>query len=562
MSTSMVLSQSTSTIERWTPKNKTAAKKAGEAVLAFLDVATTGFGRATHYNTRLEQQDAELKVHDGLLAVSRDVYAVLLGLDGLTDRARQVAIKKLLSSTRGQDEFISADIEREIIFRLLQDLPPQRMLKLIDALRVGNEELGLKRANNSRTRKLILRTILGNGEKLQLWAVKYRTKLQRALTHAWGKRLTSIIRSILSKPPEARTGKEYEILNRNLIQFAISRFDKGAILDAGREANEKGSAMRAKLDQVVLVALQSVGFILGVRDRLSLPLFKAFEEAKRDLKAGSKLPPEVLEGIRSTYHKGVPKDEILKLTAETMTEGQKVAVQKRAKAAGVQVQADFTSQDPVRLYIFAFENGMTEDVREALRAKAERAAKQFPARFGKLAVIVDTSASMSGDKTQALRPVAAVLAIKDMLVRCADERVVFYPSAGETDPGTEPRLVQPAGDTSLADALVNALCLSPDAVFVLSDGYENTPAGRFAEVVDQVREMGITTPIYHLNPVMAAEAKGIRQLAEGKVPTLPARDPASLGPGMVRGLIEADPVKGINALLRLVLDERKVLTCR
>lgn len=518
----------------WAPKDEPTARAAGKAVTAFLDVATTSFGRATAYNTRLEQQTAELKVHDDLMSASRDVYSILMGLDGLTDRARQVGLKKLLSTHREKDEFLTGDVEREILYMLLHELPPQRMLKLLDALRVGSEELGIKKANNARSRKLILRTLLASS-RLQFWAVKYRSKVAGALTHAWGKRLTGIIRSILAKDPAARDAKENQILASNVAKYVPKDGDRLA------------------------VTLQSVGFVLGVRDRLSLPIFTAFVAAKTDLSKGSKLPAEVLEGLRGTYHKGTPKEKVLELTKDDLTSGQKVAVQKRAKAAGVEVrleESDLLAQDAVKLYIYAFETGMTPAIREALDKKAERAAGQFPARYESVAVIVDASGSMAGDKTQKLRPMAATLALRDMLIRTSERSLVLLAGGVEGERG----LVRPSGDTSLADALVDALCTNPDTVFVLSDGYENTPAGRFAEVVDQVRELGVKTPIYHLNPVMAAEAQGVRQLAEGKVPTLPARDASSLGPGMIRGLIEADPVKGINTLIRLVLSERKALT--
>ena len=520
----------------WAPKDEASAKNAGKAVTAFLDVATTSFGRATAYNTRLEQQDAELKVHDALMGASRDIYSILMGLDGLTDRARQIGLKKLLSTHREKDEFLSGDVEREILYVLLHELPPQRMLKLLDALRVGNEELGIKKANNARARKLILRTLLAS-PRLQFWSVKYRSKVAGALTHAWGKRLTSIIRSILSKDPTTRTALDNEILASNIAKYA---------------AKDKDVAR-------LTVALQSVGFVLGVRDRLTLPIFKAFVEAKKDLSKGGKLPPEVLEGLRGTYHKDVPKERILELTKDDLTSGQKIAVQKRAKAAGVEVkveQDDMLAQDATRLYVYAFETGMTAEIRAALDKKAERSAAQFPAKYGSVAIIVDASGSMAGDKTQKLRPMAATLALRDMLAKTSEKAMVLLAGGQEGERG----LVRPSGDTSLADGLVDALCTNPDVVFVLSDGYENAPAGRFAEVVDQVRELGVKTPIYHLNPVMAAEAQGVRQLAEGKVPTLPARDASTLGPGMLRGLIEADPVKGVNALIRMVLSERKSIT--
>jgi hypothetical protein len=118
---------------------------------------------------------------------------------------------------------------------------------------------------------------------------------------------------------------------------------------------------------------------------------------------------------------------------------------------------------------------------------------------------------------------------------------------------TDTMLIRPAGDTGLAEGLIDLLETEPDAVFVISDGYENRPAGRFAEVVSALRAMGNTTPIFHLNPVFAAESVGVRELCPGLVPTLPATRPEALGISMLRGLLEADPARGIAALVRLAL---------
>ncbi len=68
-------------------------------------------------------------------------------------------------------------------------------------------------------------------------------------------------------------------------------------------------------------------------------------------------------------------------------------------------------------------------------------------------------------------------------------------------------LVEPSGDTSLAAGLVQLLKSDPDVVFVLSDGYENAPAGRFGKTVAAVRRIGIQTPIHQFTPVFAAESQ-------------------------------------------------------
>lgn len=511
----------------WTPNGMTPVE-ASAVVRSFLDTATTSMGRATHYNTREEQQKAELAAHEALMKLSRDLYAVLLALPGATDRAVQVGTKKLLSVPRNgtSDEFLNPTLEQAVLYHLIQALPAQRMLKLMDAFRVGSEDLGIKKANNARTRKLILRTLLSSS-RLQLWSVKYRSKVAASLTHAWGQRKASFIREILRKDGRTRTAKERGILGRE-----IGRFTSG--------------------DKGFKLACECVGFVFGLRDRLSLPLFKAFEAAKGDLSLGSKLPLEVLEGIRSTFHKDVAKDESLKVAAKggRMSAGQKMATQARAEQAGVEVAMDPTKYDAVRLYLYAFERGLDESIASALDMRAKKAASAFPARYERVGILVDASASMAGSDTQPLRPMACALAMRDMLLHVAehaDQRLVGGEGEG---------LVRPMGDTALADGLVDLLSaeMPPDAVFVVSDGYENTPAGRFAEVVEQVRGLGIDTPIFHLNPVFAAEASGVRELAPGtNVPTLPVQSPEGLGTTMVRGLIEADPVQGINALVRMAL---------
>jgi hypothetical protein len=225
---------------------------------------------------------------------------------------------------------------------------------------------------------------------------------------------------------------------------------------------------------------------------------------------------------------------------------------------------DPADYDAVRLYIYACEMGLDSKIAEALDEKARKAAASFPAHYDRVGIVVDASASMSGNRTQAMRPAAAALAMRDMLQYVGESSRVHWCGGGF---GESDRLVQPMGDTALADTLIEALSADPEpeAVFVISDGYENAPAGRFAEVMTHVREIGVQTPIYHLNPVFAAESRGVRELAPNEgVPTLPVQQPSALGPTFIRGLVEAEPLRGINTLIKMALSAgpektRKVL---
>jgi hypothetical protein len=83
----------------WSPPANVLPGDAGRIVASFVDAAATALGRATHYNSRDEQQKAELAAHEGLLRLDRGLYSLLLTLPGVLDRARQVGIKNLLSTS-------------------------------------------------------------------------------------------------------------------------------------------------------------------------------------------------------------------------------------------------------------------------------------------------------------------------------------------------------------------------------------------------------------------------------------------------------------------------------
>lgn len=539
----------------WRPTASLCAQAMGRAVGAFLDVATTSYGRATQYNSRIEQQAAELIAHQAMLAADRDVYAVMLALPGVTDRAVQIGVRALLATTAERhDRRLDVPTETRLIERLTHGLPAHRMMRLFESLRESVDALGLPRANNARARKLALRTLL-RSPRIELWSVKYRRRFRNALVHAWGQRTAGALKAILARgvgDTSAWTAKECRIVHDAVVRH-IQR------PDAARRSDVDGKGRLAKV-------LECVAFVLGVREGLTLPLLQAYGAARGDLTLGARLPLEVLEGLRSTFHREVDKDEVLRITAAagSLTSGQKMAVQRRAKDAGVKVEFDPSKQDAVKLYLYAFEQGLSLPIARALDAKAAQAAARFPVRWDRVAVLLDASGSMAGDATQALRPMAVALALRDVLVKLGtDSRVHVCGGDGQAG-GSSRGLVRPKGATALAEGLLDLLDpagsseagrdpAAPDAVFVVSDGYENRPAGRFAEVMGALRDIGVQTPVFHFNPVLAAEAGATRDLAAGLVPTLPIREPKALATSFVRGLVEVDPIRAIDALVSIAL---------
>ena len=89
---------------------------------------------------------------------------------------------------------------------------------------------------------------------------------------------------------------------------------------------------------------------------------------------------------------------------------------------------------------------------------------------------------------------------------------------------------------------------------MISDGYENSPAGRVHEVMYQITNMGIDTPVYHINPTASAEAGGVRSLSD-LVRTVSIGRPADLPTAMLGSLINTAVIKALEQLLPPVLED-------
>lgn len=500
----------------------------GRIVCHFLDVTATATARGSFYNSRKELQQATDAVHQAVFEVDRGMYGLLLALPGGLDYSKQKGVKALLGSPRGNKaSLLTLSQETRLIWWLTRSLPPQRRLKLFGQMK---EE----RINNARTRRLILTTILEQPD-LELATVTYRRKIAAALSHVWGVRKASIIKSILAG--SKATKKEMAILQANIIK------------PIGIFCNDEGDVF------------ECLSFILGNEGAWTLPKLRAYEEAKLHFQAGKELRPEVMEGIRSTYHNHRSSADVMELTERQATTGQRIAVQRAAKKKGVEIAFDPAQYDLVRLYVYAYEMGLDDEVWKAIRVKAAMKAAAIPMRFEHVGIVVDTSHSMTGSDEQKNRPIATALAIKDVLKAASERSVTLYTDGviggGDVLPfdSRSPFLMlplpEPTGYTSLAESFLEVVSFKPDTVFIISDGYENAPAGRLAEAVARVRQMGNDTPIYQLSPVMAAETYGTRNLAND-VPVLPINQNINIGMGMIKLMLEQDFIRGLAALIETV----------
>jgi hypothetical protein len=523
-----------------------AREQVRSAVLAFLDSVATATGRETFYNTRAEQLAAEEAIHQAVFALDRGLYGVLLTLPGSNDHSLQLGVRRLLDEPRRAPALLDEAQEARLLRLLVDRLPPQRLIKLFVMLQQG-------RINNRRTRRLVLQSVLGSS-KLPLWSVKYRLKLRAALRHALGTGIARGVRELTNMAE--RDDRAAEVKLQRLL---------GRYLPEGADRD---------------TVYQCINFILGGTREYTVPLLAAFHAARTDLEKGATLPVEVLGGIRSRYHKDVPHARVLELDLEkgatlpvevlggirsryhkdvpharvlelakragTMTEGQKMALQRSAAQHDVELIFDARKADMVRLYVYALECGMTGEVRAALDEKAGQLARGLPLRYQRIGIVVDGSASMLGTAQGKYRPLSISLAVRDILAASAKE-VHARASRGAFD---KQGLLRPEGETDLAASVVELAARGVEAIYLLTDGYENAPAGRVDEVLRQLRGLGLDMPVYQLAPVLAGERMGVRSLSP-LLSAMPISRPEGLALALVRAALEQDIDRGIQGLLSL-----------
>ncbi|RME03557.1 MAG: VWA domain-containing protein [Planctomycetota bacterium] len=475
-------------------------------ISAFLEFASTFTGSGTFYHSQQALCRLEERLHSFVCQLDRRMYYLLLLLDGVSDRARGMGILQLLSTGK---EVVEPEEEKQVLGALRASLPPQRLFKLyLEFIKL--------RINNRRARSWILPFLL-NSPQLELWAVKYRKKLRKALQHTLGKRRASILRSILAKPAKERSEKENKILQQWLGKFI------------------QNSPQRT---------LEIVGFLLGVENGLTLTLLKSYHEAKKNLKRGQLLPYETLEGLRSTYHaKRFSRQEVLEWTKNRLTKGQKLAMQRTGEKEGVEIQVNFYDYDPVRLYLYAFERGWNGEIERALQQKARQFAAQLdlPPNLG---ILLDASQSMAGSQQQPLRPMAIALALRDILL-ASSKNAALITCGGLPE---NPYLIRPQGATNLAAGFLQLVKKGAQSIIILSDGYENQPAGRLEEVLRALEKLGQAPKVLQLSPTVGTENEGGRNLAPGRIFATSLFRPESLPLAMFRITLENEPERALQWL--------------
>lgn len=476
-----------------------------------IEYNTTLTKRGTFYHTLEDLQDQALRLHKVVLTLDRGCYLASL-LGETTNYTKQLGLYNLLTTRSKSPSFITEEMEKAICSWLLDNLPPQKVLDVFLTLKQN-------RINNGRVRKVILKYILG--PRLPTLAVKYRNKARPALTHAWGSSNTGVIMDVLQT-----RGKRKPHVKR-YINKHLDKYTSLSLTTAVDYLNYMFKQYHCNF------TVKKVADLIAARE---------------DLSRGSELPPEVLMGIWSTYHKdNIDKSEVLKLAHDKGTERQKMRSHSAAKAAGV-APAEFKPErvSLIELFIYAYHKqnssrGLAEEGLETYIANKVKSLTASIPKFKKVGIVVDTSRSMLGHDTQKYRPIASALAAYEILNALSEE-----PSPSDE---VFTMLPEPQGETNLGAELMSSLLEEPEVIFILSDGYENAPAGRVHEIVTHLERIrrnqsSTGTKIFHINPTPASEVKGVRKLSD-KITTLSLGNAEALPEQLFKQTLDLTTKEGI-----------------
>lgn len=496
--------------------------------ISVIDQSSTGINRSTAYNTKEEQQALMNAAHRELLEYSRTIYMLMYSLPS-TYYMKQLGVMNLLTST--PDGVIPAHKEQAILNMWLRSMPVPAVLRMFCGL-VD------KRVNNSRTKRVMLHYILS--DSLEFWSVKYRSKLRKILKHCLGFKMFKALKYISAL--EVHTPKQQYIIHSYINKYIVD--------DVSISKSE---------------ILECICFILGGNKAAwSMPMFKAFFDARVDSTKLSKLPLEIAEGIRAMYHPTMSKDSVVELTKSNLSAKQAIKVSTQSRAKDVVIEKNFNSYSSKELYLYCFANGVkpasggirtqeAKDICKVLAKNAEKAAKAASiTNRGLKGILLDCSNSMKGSGETSMHPMASALSVRDMLT-VNSEALTYTTDDSDVDFSAIGYIPSVGSDTNLARGIVALLERGCKDIYIVTDGYENAPAGRVHELLSiirkgQIEDVSPSLPVTQITTVLSADAKGSKVLSPHVI-NIPVKNLDTIKTATLRQSFEHSLESGLSALV-------------
>lgn len=488
-----------------------------QKIYSFIDAIQNVTARDSFYNSKEAKVEALKKLHKEIRDIDPDLYKLFMFYPGINDYNRLNIIGNVLSDKGMANVMlpvVGAHATHDSFKSVMNDMGYPRVLRFF-------LECKERKVNNKRLKRTALEFVLGD-EGIVNKTLQYRKKMKEVLEHVWGKKQSSAI-------------------------VALSKdFLKGSIPSKGTSFLKK-ELLRYKPAKVATTDfLEAVCFVFKTDVTYRNPVFSAYEGAKIDLNRGlGKLPRRTLIGIRNNHHKDFDLAKVYEKTEKQQSDKDKVTTVKASQRAGreVKVSADvFATRKLDELYKYAYEMGMSDEVRAGIEKAVTKTVDKFQLGLKKVALVIDNSPSMGGKEGSKNDPIAKGLAFAKFLEASSEGCRRFYTTEVENE-----ELPELSGESSYARALIQAAKTNPDVIFIIGDGYENSPEGLTSLTIKGLRNIGMAENIVHINPVYAVESGKARTISD-EVSTLPFNDLNKLEGSFMKVLLQRNPKEGVKFL--------------
>lgn len=495
-----------------------------------LTIASGSKSSATYYHSKNEQLEAIRSRVRSMYDISKELPLIIANQKGVTGKfISEVLLNELKNTQNGGAcnivnpiDWYDNELGDKALLSALNNLNEDSGIPYVLRLFI---ELKKAKVNNERTRKIILGFIFGQSN-LEFYAMKYRNKIAEILKHVYGERKTSIIISIARKMlvmdhiHPIGSEKELNILNNYVLKYYNGDVKK---------------------------AMGLILFIFKKTDGINynadtFPLLNEYFKAKTDVFSVNKVPEEVLIGLVS--NKKHPQHDsfwstdsqkestkaFIRKNVEVTSVNQQVRQTKSSEKLGVDKKVDLgKTTDYLALYKTGYENGFTTEIDNAIDDLAEKK-KINNFHYDNIGVIVDDSNSMSGHKQESKNTPRAIADFTAKVLDKSANKSTVVKTSGEV--------------TDLASAFIEVLKKGDEeynAIFILTDGYENSYDGLLNEVVSVWRnETNISIPVFQVSPITSAETGAdVRKLGSSLV-TMAINNPVAIQPQIDARLLEID----------------------
>lgn len=502
-----------------------------ENLINGLTIASGSKSSATYYHSKDDQTKAIRGQIENMYKLSKELPLIIASQKGVTGRfVSEVLLNEFKNTLKGGAcnivnpiDWYDKGLSDKAVLTALNNLYVDNGISYVLRLFVDMKNA---RVNNERSRKIILGFIWGQSN-LEFYSMKYRNKIAEVLMHVYGQKKTSILLSIARNQINTNglfnSNKEHAIANKYILKYF------------------NGDSMKAfKLLLFLFKKTDNVTY-----DAATFPFLSEYQKAKVDITGIKNVPEEILLGLISNvrhpqYHSMWSTDiqkeatkALIRKNVEVTSVNQQVRQTKSTAKLGVEKTVDVEkATDFLALYKTGYETTFTTKLRNTIEKLAEKKKIQGFI-YQNIGIVVDDSISMTGNKNESKNTPRAIADFTArVLSKSAQNAVVVKTTGVITDLAT-----------SFIELLKKENTARPyDAIFILTDGYENAYDGLINEVITIWKsETGREElPIFQISPITGAETGGnVRKLGSGVV-TLAINDPIALQPQINARLLEID----------------------